>query len=65
MYKIFNIKTMDTNEIVQTSIGEKKKCKSCSKFTTTNWWMLLLSFYILFAAVYGTIKLFREISTYF
>ena len=40
---------------------EEKKCKSCKKFTSSHWSLLVFSFYILFAAVYGTIKLVKEI----
>lgn len=45
--------------------NEKKKCKSCRKFTKTHWSMIIISFYILFAAVYGTIKLVKEIMNLF
>jgi hypothetical protein len=44
---------------------EKKKCKSCKKFTSYHWSLVAISFYILFAAVYGTIKLVNEISQLF
>jgi len=44
---------------------EKKNCKTCKKFTTTHWSMIVLSFYVLFAAVYGTIKLIKELSALF
>jgi len=44
---------------------EKKKCKSCKKFTSYHWTLVVFSFYILFAAVYGTIKLVKEIALMF
>jgi hypothetical protein len=44
---------------------EKKKCKSCKKFTTYHWSLVVFSFYILFAAIYGTIKLAKEIMVLF
>lgn len=44
---------------------EKKKCKSCQKFTSVNLIMLVFSFYILFAAIYGTIKICHELYNYF
>jgi len=51
------------SEVIETVISEpqKKKCKSCQKYTGANWIMLLFSFYILFAAIYGTIKLIHEL----
>ena len=41
----------------------KKECKTCKQkgFTNGQLVMLLASFYILFAAIYGTIKIVKEI----
>ncbi len=44
----------------------KKGCKTCKKgLSKGNWGMLVFSMYILFSSIYGSIKLFKEISTYF
>lgn len=43
-----------------------KECKTCKKgLTTTHWTMVIASFYILFAAVYGTVKLVQNIMNSF
>jgi len=42
-----------------------KKCSSCSKFPKQQWFLIAISFYILFAAKYGTIKLINEAHNYF
>ena len=42
-----------------------KKCSSCSKFPKQQWFLIALSFYILFAAIYGTVKLIHEAHNYF
>ena len=41
----------------------KKECKTCKQkgFTNGQLVMLFASFYILFAAIYGTIKIIKEI----
>ena len=41
----------------------KKECKTCKQkgFTNGQLCMLFASFYILFAAIYGTIKIVKEI----
>jgi hypothetical protein len=44
---------------------ENKKCKSCKKFNTYHWSLMIASFYVFFAAVYGTIKLVKDISDLF
>jgi hypothetical protein len=40
----------------------KKPCGSCKNkgLKPTHWIMVLVSMYILFSAIYGTIKLFKE-----
>jgi hypothetical protein len=41
---------------------KKEECKTCKKgLTTTHWTMVIASFYLLFAAVYGTIKIVQNI----
>lgn len=42
-----------------------KKCSSCGKFRKQQWFLIAISFYILFAAIYGTIKLIHEVQNYF
>jgi hypothetical protein len=37
---------------------KKEGCKTCKKgLSGSHWSMIILSFYILFAAIYGTVKL--------
>jgi hypothetical protein len=41
---------------------EKKECSKCGKgLNMGQKTMIVVSFYILFAAIYGTIKLFKDI----
>jgi hypothetical protein len=44
----------------QEKATEVKECRKCQKKGLANhqWIMVILSFYILFAAIYGTVKLF-------
>jgi hypothetical protein len=46
---------------------EQKECKTCKQkgFTTGQIIMLTSAFYILFTSIYGTIKIIKEIMTYF
>lgn len=41
---------------------EKKECKACknSGINKTNWVMIVLAIYLLFASIYGTIQLFKN-----
>jgi hypothetical protein len=43
----------------------KEECKTCKQkgLTTGQWAMISSSFYILFAAIYGTIKLIQNLLT--
>lgn len=51
---------------VDVSTQEPKKCKKCSKgMSMGQKTMLIVSFYILFTSIYGTIKLFKDVLTYF
>ena len=45
----------------------KKECKSCKQKTLTpvQWGIALLGMYLIFASVYGTIKLIKDITSYF
>ncbi len=55
-----DIKTTETiNQNIKT---EKSGCKSCKKkgLSNTDWLMIILSSYILFSSIYGTIKLIKE-----
>ena len=41
---------------------QEKKCSKCKKgFSKKQWYMVFLSIYVLFATVYGTIKLVGDI----
>jgi hypothetical protein len=58
---------IDVTEINNSESNEgsekPKKCKSCKKgFRTGHILLLLLSFYILFSSIYGTIKLIKGLS---
>lgn len=45
---------------------KEKKCGSCSKrLSTPQIIMAVFSFYILFAAIYGTVKLIKDIISIF
>ena len=41
---------------------ENKNCKKCNNtgLKLRHWLVVMLSFYLLFASIYGTIKLFKE-----
>ena len=56
----------DIQDIVEVIDNEPKKCKKCNKgMSMGQKTMIIFSFYILFAAIYGTIKLFKDILNYF
>jgi hypothetical protein len=61
------IEEKDINAVDVESIRQTKKgCKSCKKgLSKGNWAMVALSMYMLFASLYGTVKLIKEISHYF
>lgn len=50
------------NTIYLINMETKKPCGSCKNkgIKKGQWFMIIFSFYILFAAIYGTIKLFKE-----
>jgi len=57
---------IDENEINTGKTPKStKKCSSCSKFPKQQWFIIAISFYILFAAIYGTVKLVHEAHNYF
>jgi len=60
-----DIKT--TENINQNTKDKKSGCKSCKKkgISNTDWLMIILSSYILFSSVYGTIKLFKQLMLLF
>jgi hypothetical protein len=45
----------------------KKECKTCKskKLSKTHWLIMIGSFYLLFASVYGTVKLIKELINLF
>lgn len=53
--------------IYDTPEQPKKECKTCKRKTLskTHWFMVVSSFYLLFASVYGTIKLIKELINLF
>jgi hypothetical protein len=62
------IEERDINSVDVESIETpQKECKSCSKkgLTLGQWGIAMLGIYLIFSSIYGTIKLFKEISIYF
>jgi len=53
--------------IYDTSEQPKKECKTCKskKLSKTHWLIMIGSFYLLFASVYGTVKLIKELINLF
>jgi hypothetical protein len=53
--------------IYDTPEQPKKECKSCKRKTLSksHWLMVITSVYLLFASVYGTIKLIKELINLF
>jgi hypothetical protein len=52
--------------IKKIQMENKEGCKTCKKgLSGTHWSMIIVSFYILFAAIYGTVKLIGEIMSNF
>ena len=45
----------------------KKECKSCKRKTLSksHWLMVITSVYLLFASIYGTVKLIKELINLF
>ena len=63
--KILEPQLIDEKDIVMKS-DEKKECKSCKRKTLskTHWVMVISSVYLLFASIYGTVKLINELIAY-
>ena len=62
---IKNIDVVDA-ENLSTPNNSKKSCSSCKKaLPPTHWSLIILSSYILFATIYGSIKLFKDIIALF
>ena len=53
--------------IYDTPEQPKKECKTCKskKLSKTHWLIMISSFYLLFASVYGTVKLIKELINLF
>lgn len=53
--------------IYDTPTQSKKECKTCKrkKLSKTHWIIMIGSFYLLFASVYGTVKLIKELFNLF
>jgi len=53
--------------IYDTPEQPKKECKTCKRKTLskTHWFMVVSSVYLLFASIYGTIKLIKELINLF
>lgn len=45
----------------------KKECKTCKskKLSKIHWLIMISSFYLLFASIYGTVKLIKELISLF
>jgi hypothetical protein len=62
------IEERDINSIDVESIETpQKECKSCKNkgLTRSQWGIAFLSVYLIFSSIYGTIKLFKEVISYF
>lgn len=42
-----------------------KKCQASKMLVKNNWFFITLSLYIFFASIYGTIQIFKNISSLF
>jgi hypothetical protein len=64
--KILEPQLIDEKDIIMKSDEEKKECKSCKRKTLskTHWFMVISSVYLLFASIYGTVKLINELINY-
>ena len=64
---IKNIEVIDPINVSESVNAPKEKgCSSCKKgLNSTHWSMIVLSSYILFASIYGSIKLFKDIIALF
>ena len=40
---------------------KKEECSSCKKFTKSQWFMITISFYMLFSSIYGSVILFKKL----
>lgn len=63
--KILEPQLIEEKDIVMKS--PEKECKSCKRKTLskTHWFMVISSVYLLFASIYGTIKLIKELINLF
>jgi hypothetical protein len=43
----------------------KKDCKSCGKITGSQWYMFVISLYILFSSIYGTVLIVKKLMSFF
>lgn len=61
------IEERDIIDVTPEQQPEQEECKSCKQkgFTTGQIIMLTSAFYVLFSSIYGTIKIIKEIMTYF
>ena len=54
------------NNAIDVNPVEKKGCQTCKKSGgKLTWTMVILSFYVLFSSIYGTVKLIKEIISSF
>jgi hypothetical protein len=67
MKETFDPQIIEEKDIIDITpeqpIQPEKECKTCKQkgLTKGQWVMLSASFYILFAAIYGTIKIIKEL----
>lgn len=58
--------TQNFENAVDVTSEPKKGCQTCKKSGgKLTWTMLILSFYVLFSSIYGTVKLVKEIISFF
>jgi len=57
MSKEYNVDAIDV---------KTKECNTCKKgLKKTQWWVIGLSFYMFFAAIYGTVEIIKHLSSLF
>lgn len=64
MNEQFETQIIEEKDIIDVSVEEtKKECKSCKQtgLKTSQWAMIVSSFYILFSSIYGTVKLVQHL----
>ena len=66
MEKTLNNAIQKSDEIIS-KLEPQPGCKTCknNKLTTSQVWMVVLSVFILFTSIYGTVQLVKDIAGFF